>query len=70
MIERPILVCGATGYVGGRLIPLLLQKGYRVRAAARSVEKVRTRPWGRHPLLEVVSADVLDLGSLAKAASR
>ncbi|WP_028325292.1 SDR family oxidoreductase [Desulfatirhabdium butyrativorans] len=69
MIEKPILVCGATGYVGGRLIPLLLQKGYRVRAAARSVDKVRARPWGRHPMLEVVSADVLDLGSLAKAAS-
>jgi len=36
--NRPILVAGATGYVGGRLIPALLQKGYRVRAMARSVE--------------------------------
>ena len=38
--SAPILVTGATGYVGGRLIPALLQAGYRVRAMARSVEKL------------------------------
>jgi len=67
-MEKPILVCGATGYVGGRLVPMLLQKGYRVRAAVRSIDKLRSRPWGDHPLLEIAAADVLDLASLVKAA--
>lgn len=67
-MDKPILVCGATGYVGGRLVPMLLQRGYRVRAAVRSIDKLRSRPWGDHPLLEVAAADVLDLRSLMKAA--
>ncbi len=36
MHEQPILVTGATGYVGGRLIPALLDAGYRVRAMGPS----------------------------------
>lgn len=31
-----ILVVGATGYVGGRLVPLLASRGYRVGAMGRS----------------------------------
>lgn len=68
MKDKPILVTGSTGYVGGRLVPRLLEKGYRVRAMARSPGKVRCRPWGRHPNLEVVAADILDLDSLTVAA--
>ena len=52
MNEKPIFVAGATGYVGGRLVPMLLEDGYRVRALARSPAKIRGRPWGGHPLLE------------------
>ena len=62
------MVLGATGYVGGRLAPKLLQEGYRVRALTRSRKKLASRPWAEHPLLEVVKGDVLDLPSLAKAA--
>ncbi|WP_020589715.1 DUF2867 domain-containing protein [Desulfobacter curvatus] len=40
--DRPVLVTGATGYVSGRLIPLLLAFGCRVRAMGRSLEKVDT----------------------------
>ncbi|MCM0756548.1 SDR family oxidoreductase [Desulfovibrio aminophilus] len=63
----PVLVLGSTGYVGGRLVPLLLERGFRVRAAGRSLEKIRSRPWGRHPNLEPVVADALDEASLTEA---
>lgn len=66
--SRPVLVIGATGYVGGRLVPMLLELGYRVRALVRSVAKLRCRPWGAHPLLEIVQGDVLDIDSLEKGA--
>lgn len=69
MQQQPILVTGCTGYVGGRLTPRLLEAGYRVRAMARSESKVRCRPWGGHPQLEVVRADVFDRDSLVRAAA-
>ena len=65
--QKPILVLGATGYVGGRLVPMLLDQGYHVRAGARSVSKLGCRPYARHPHLEIVPVDVLDRESLEKA---
>ena len=38
--SKPVLVTGATGYVAGRLVPLLLESGYRVRTMGRSIEKM------------------------------
>lgn len=67
-MKKPILVTGATGYVGGRLVPMLLARGYSVRAAGRSLEKLRCRPWGGHENVELVQADLFDEDSLAKAA--
>ena len=67
--SAPILVTGATGYVGGRLIPALLQAGWRVRAMARSVDNLACRPWVRHPGVELAKGDVLDAASLEAAAS-
>lgn len=69
MNSKPVLVTGATGYVGGRLIPPLLQSGYRVRALARSLAKLKCRPWAQHPSLEIIECDVLDSISLKKAMS-
>jgi uncharacterized protein YbjT (DUF2867 family) len=69
MRTDPILVTGATGYVGGRLIPSLLNAGYRVRAMARSLDKLACRPWARHNQVELAQGDVLDSASLQKAAA-
>lgn len=70
-MENPnnkILVTGATGYVGGRLIPRLLEKGYKVRAMGRSIDKMSCRPWAFDSNLELVQGDMLDLDSVKKAA--
>jgi uncharacterized protein YbjT (DUF2867 family) len=68
MKPDPILVTGATGYVGGRLIPALLAAGYRVRAMGRNLGKMGCRPWAGHSQVELVQGDVLDLESLKQAA--
>lgn len=65
--DKPILVTGATGYIGARLIPRLLQAGYRVRALARIPAKIGSRPWSGHPNLEILKGDVFDLDSLVAA---
>ena len=64
---EPVLVTGATGYVGGRLVPRLLNEGFRVRAMARSMEKLAARSWANHPMVELVTADVLDLEQMKEA---
>jgi uncharacterized protein YbjT (DUF2867 family) len=62
--RQSILVTGATGYVGGRLIPRLEPSGLRVRCLARDPDKLRSRV-GRST--EVVRGDVLDAASLDRA---
>lgn len=64
---RPVLVTGATGYVGGRLAPLLLDRGVRVRCLARDARKLESRDWCTHPLVEIVEGDASDAASLRDA---
>jgi uncharacterized protein YbjT (DUF2867 family) len=64
---RPVLVLGATGYLGGRLVPHLLDQAYRVRAAGRSISKLENRPWVGNARLERVATNVFDRGSLLHA---
>jgi uncharacterized protein YbjT (DUF2867 family) len=65
---KPILVTGATGYVSGRLIPLLLADGYKVKAMGRSIPKMTDRPWGKNENVELVKGDIQDIASLKNAA--
>jgi uncharacterized protein YbjT (DUF2867 family) len=59
-----ILVTGATGYVGGRLVPELLARGYRVRVMVRAASQEHAERW---PGAEVVEADAHDLDSVRRA---
>jgi uncharacterized protein YbjT (DUF2867 family) len=62
-----VLVTGATGYVGGRLVPRLLAAGYGVRCLVRSPEKLRDRPWGTDPRVELRQGELEDEAGLADA---
>ena len=59
-----ILVAGATGYVGGELLPVLLAAGYPVRCLTRRPEALLA---GDFPGLQVMEGDVLDAASVRAA---
>jgi uncharacterized protein YbjT (DUF2867 family) len=55
-MDKLILVTGATGYIASRLVPRLLEAGYRVRCLARDPRRLAGRGWSRS--VEVVQGDV------------
>lgn len=65
MTRQAVLVTGATGYVGGRLVPQLLDAGHQVRCMARDPGRLAGRAWRDD--VEVVAGDVLDPASIARA---
>jgi uncharacterized protein YbjT (DUF2867 family) len=64
-MER-IAVAGATGYIGGRLTPQLLDHGYAVRCLVRSPGKLKGRQWAGHERVEIHRADLADAPSLTR----
>ena len=64
-----VLVTGATGYIGGRLVPELLDAGHEVRCLARTPAKLRGRRLGR-PGRGRARATSTDADALARGAGR
>lgn len=66
-VDRParVLVVGATGYVGGRLVPRLLEQGHEVHVLVRDPHRIEGRSWAN--LVKPVAGDLLDREGLADA---
>jgi uncharacterized protein YbjT (DUF2867 family) len=60
-----ILVTGATGYVGGRLVPKLIDAGYRVRCLVRDPARLEGRSWYKR--VEIVRGDATEAASMEAA---
>ena len=60
-----ILVTGATGYIGGRLVPRLLEAGHEVRVLVRDVGRLRDVPWAAG--VDAVEGDLDDTAAVERA---
>jgi uncharacterized protein YbjT (DUF2867 family) len=63
--DAPVFVAGASGYIGARLVPRLLDAGYSVRCLARTPQKLEPRTWARHPRVSIVQGDLASSENLA-----
>ncbi|HEY8979699.1 MAG TPA: SDR family oxidoreductase [Streptomyces sp.] len=66
-VDEPLtcLVTGAGGYIGGRLVPELLDAGHRVRCLVRTPDRLRDQPWADR--VEIVQGDATDRDSVGRA---
>ncbi len=63
--NRHVLVTGATGYIGGRLVPRLLEERYQVRVMARDAARLKGRSWTEN--MELVQGDAFEPDTLLQA---
>src|SRR3954453_5664305 len=61
-----IAIAGATGYIGGRLVPVLLDSGYALRCLVRSPRKLDGRDWTAHRDVDIRTTDLTDASALAR----
>ena len=62
-----VVVTGATGYVGGRLVPLLLEAGHQVVCLVRSRRKLESRPWSGDARVRTIEIDLTNEDAVATA---
>jgi uncharacterized protein YbjT (DUF2867 family) len=60
-----VLVTGATGYIGGRIVPRLIKAGHDVRVLVRQPERLRDVPWAAS--VDVVAGDLGDRAAVDHA---
>ena len=58
-----VLATGSTGYIGGRLVPRLIERGHEVRCIARDAPRLAGRNWQA----EMIEGDLLDREAVARA---
>ena len=59
-----VLVTGVSGYIGGRLVPELLARGYKIRVMVRAPSPSYRELW---PNVEIITADALESNHLKSA---
>ena len=69
MPNSRVAIAGATGYIGGRLVPRLLDSGYSVRCLVRAPGKLRDRQWSQRNGLEIRQTDLDNIELLAHSLS-
>ena len=62
-----IAIAGATGYIGGRLVPRLLEEGYTVRCLVRSAGKLADRTWISNDRASIHQVDLSDATAVSES---
>jgi uncharacterized protein YbjT (DUF2867 family) len=66
-MPQHILVIGASGYIGGHLVPALVSEGHRVRATGRNIEVLQRRNWAGFEGVELMQLHLEDGNAIRKA---